>query len=75
MQAEPRPVTYLHPGIADIYAEKVEHLVAALNDPEIREEACEILRGLITRIELQPRSSGKGLDAMLFGDLAEILCL
>ena len=34
-----------------------------------------MLRGLIDRIELRPRSDAKGVDAVLHGDLAEILSL
>jgi hypothetical protein len=34
-----------------------------------------VLRGLIDRIELRPRSDAKGVDAVLHGDLAEILSL
>ena len=63
----------LHPGVAEVYAEKVQQLENALNDPDIRHEAAEVLRGLIDRIELHPRSDSKGLDALLHGDLAEIL--
>ena len=65
----------LHPRLAEIYAEKVQQLENALNDPDIRHEAAEVLRGLIDRIELRPRSDSKGLDALLHGDLAEILSL
>ena len=32
-----------------------------------------MLKAIIDRIELLPRSDGKGVDAMLLGDLAEIL--
>ena len=45
----PSPVI-LHPGIADVYAAKVADLAEALNDPESRPEAVEILRGLIEKI-------------------------
>ena len=65
----------LHPGLAGVYAEKVQQLEKALNDPDIRHEAAEVLRGLIDRIELRPRRDSKGLDALLHGDLAEILSL
>jgi len=75
-QSETPPSTVrLHPRLTEIYAEKVQQLEKALNDPDIRQEAAEVLRGLIDRIELRPRSDGKGVDAILHGDLAEILLL
>jgi site-specific DNA recombinase len=75
-QGEAPPSTVrLHPRLADIYAEKVQQLEKALNEPDIRQEAAEVLRGLIDRIELRPRSDAKGVDAVLHGDLAEILSL
>ncbi len=44
-----------------------------LNDPVIKDEAAEVLRSLINRIELEPREDGAGLDARLHGDLARIV--
>ena len=55
--------------------QKVEQLEISLNDPAIREEAADVLRSLIDRIELQSGSDGKSVDAMLHGDLAEILTI
>jgi hypothetical protein len=69
----PSSIVRLHPRLAEIYADKVKHLETALNDPAIREEAADVLRSLIDRIELHPRPDGKGVDARLYGDLAEIL--
>ncbi len=63
----------LHPRLADIYANKVRELERSLNDPAIRGEAAGVLRSLVDRIELHPRKEGKGVDATLHGDLAEIL--
>ncbi len=71
----PAPVVHLHPRIADLYAEKVARLEESLSDPEIREQAADLLRSLIARIDLQPRDDGSGIDAVLHGDLAEILAL
>ena len=62
-----------HPRLAEIYAERVQQLETSLNNSAIREEAAEVLRSLIDRIELHPRGDGKGVDAELHGDLAEIL--
>ncbi len=65
----------LHPRLADVYAEKVQQLEDALNDPAIRDEAADVLRSLIDRIELHPRDCDKGVDATLHGALAQILTL
>jgi site-specific DNA recombinase len=63
----------VHPRLSDVYAEKVQQLEEALNEPSIREEAAAVLRSLIDRVELRPRGTGQGLDALLYGDLVEIL--
>ncbi len=72
-QIPDEPTLRLHPRLADVYADKVARLEQALNDPAIKTEAAEILRGLIDRIELNPRQDGSGLDARLHGDLVRIL--
>ena len=69
----PPTIVRLHPRLAEIYAERVQQLEMSLNNSAIREEAAEVLRSLIDRIELRPRGDGKGVDAELHGDLAEIL--
>jgi site-specific DNA recombinase len=71
----PPSTVRLHPRLAELYAEKVQQLAEALNDPGIREEAAEVLRSLIDRIELRPGRGGRGVEAMLHGDLAQILTL
>jgi site-specific DNA recombinase len=72
--SERRPSTVrLHPRLAEVYAEKIQHLDIALNDPAIRSEAAEVLRSLIDRIELRP--GNEGMAATLHGDLAHILSL
>jgi site-specific DNA recombinase len=74
--SEARPSTVrLHPRLAELYAEKVQQLEEALNDPEIRDEAAEVLRSLIDRIKLHPGSGDHGVNATLHGDLAQILTL
>lgn len=72
---EPAPALRLHPGIAEIYAAKVANLEVALNDPAIRAEANELLRGLVERVELTPKPDGVGVDAILYGDLARIFAI
>ena len=69
----PPSIVRLRPRLAEIYAERVQQLETSLNNSAIREEAAEVLRSLIDRIELHPRGDGKGVDAELHGDLAEIL--
>ena len=72
---EPEPVA-LHPGIADTYAQKVADLVSALNAADTREEAAEILRGLIEKILLTPDATAPNGHAIeLFGELGAILTL
>jgi site-specific DNA recombinase len=65
----------LHPRLADVYAEKVQQLEVELNDPAVRDEATDLMRSLIDRIELHPRDCGEGVDALLHGALAQILTL
>ena len=42
----PPSTVRLHPRLAEVYAEKVQQLEQALNDPVIRAEAAEVLRSL-----------------------------
>jgi site-specific DNA recombinase len=65
----------LHPRLAEAYAEKVQQLEQALNGSNIRNEATDVLRSLIDRIELRPKGEGQGIAATLHGDLAQILAL
>jgi hypothetical protein len=71
----PPSTVRLHPRLAEVYAEKVQQLERALNDPAIRAEAAGVLRSLIDRIELRPREKGQPVAATLHGDLAQILAL
>ena len=59
--------------LAEVYADKVARLEEALNEPTIKTEAAAVLRTLIDRIELRPREDGPGIQACLYGDLAQIL--
>lgn len=49
---EPEPVA-IHPGLTETYARKVTDLAPALNDPEARPEAAELLRGPIESVTLR----------------------
>ena len=70
---DPSPVA-LHPSLPQLYRRKVEQLESLLGDPELASEAMEAIRALIARIVLTPRPAG-GLDAVLYGDLAQILTI
>ena len=61
----------LHPNLAQVYAEKVEHLHEALQDPGIRDEAVPILRTLIEKIIVQPGPDG--LEVEIVGDIARMV--
>ena len=50
--AEPPPL--LHPGMAELYRQKVTDLALALEHPDTRTEAAEAIRGLIDAIVLTP---------------------
>ena len=66
----------LHPNLALVYKRKVESLVSALNSDAAREEAAEILRGLIQSIVLHPdNGSSDGHRIELSGELGAILQL
>jgi hypothetical protein len=49
---EPPPL--LHPGMAELYRQKVTDLAQALEHPDTRTEAAEAIRGLIDAIVLTP---------------------
>ncbi len=63
----------LHPNLAEIYRGKVEELRTALNNPETRDEAVSILRGLIDEIRLVPEDGH--LRIHLVGQLAALFTL
>ena len=73
LKTEPPPPIRLHPNLAEIYRNKVQNLADALNAPDTRQEAGEILRSLIEEIWLVPQ--GKELDIHLKGELAEMLAI
>jgi site-specific DNA recombinase len=72
LRDHPPSIVRLHPRLAEIYADKVQQLETSLNDPGIKGEAADVLRSLIDRVDLHPRGD-RGVDAMLHGDLVEIL--
>ena len=62
------PAPRCHPNLAELYRRKVERLQETLQDPEIRQEALEILRSLIEAITITPFE--EGFEIELVGDLA-----
>ena len=48
------PLPLLHPGMADLYREKVTRFAESLENPDTRSEAAEAIRGLIDAIVLAP---------------------
>jgi site-specific DNA recombinase len=68
------PNVSVHPNLAAVNRRKVEELESLLEDATHKDEAMELIRSLIEKIELGPREEG-GLDALLHGDLARILAL
>jgi site-specific DNA recombinase len=64
----------VHPNMAAHYHRQVANLAQVLNREENRDEAADILRSLVDRIELTPNRQGK-LQIDLYGDLAGILSL
>jgi hypothetical protein len=71
LAAADEPPPLLHPGMADLYRQKVIALAQALEHPETRTEASEALRGLIDAIVLMP-DQGE-LQIELKGNLAAML--
>jgi len=64
--AEP-PALRLHPSLSDHYRSNIRNLSSALQDPDLKMEATEALRGLISEIRMVPHEGA--------GELAGILAL
>ena len=70
------PALRLHPSLSARYRELIEDLARALNAPEIKREAAEALRGLISEVRMVPEAAARNGHAIeLVGDLAGILSL
>ncbi|HSR72656.1 MAG TPA: hypothetical protein VLL72_09780 [Kiloniellales bacterium] len=67
----PLPVPRIHPNLAEVYRRKVADLHEALADPACRDEALNILRGLIERVVMHPKE--KGFEIELIGQIARIV--
>ena len=66
---EPPPL--LHPSLAAVYRDRIQSLSQALSSPDTRDEAAEVVRSLVSAIELRPEDSKLGI--VLRGDLAAML--
>lgn len=74
-QPEP-PALRLHPRLSDLYRAKITDLAAALNQPELKLQATELVRGLISEVRMVPEPGAPGSHEIeLVGDLAGILQL
>lgn len=69
----PQDVPDVLPTASKVYARKVAKLTEALNQPEERPHASEVLRMLIEKIVLTPGPERGEIDALLYGDLGTIL--
>jgi hypothetical protein len=71
LSAGPTTTVRLHPNLAQVYRRQVERLQHALNEPEIRDEALQILRGLIERVSIRPAENG--LEIEIVGEIAKMV--
>ena len=71
LSAPPDPPVRLHPKLAHVYREKVERLGEALSEPGIRDEAIDILRGLVERVVVRPVNDGFEIE--LIGEIAQMV--
>jgi len=69
--ANPEPL--IHPNLAELYRRKVKALAHAVNDPDTRTEAFEVIRSLIDSVVLTPVDGQLQID--LRGELVGILSL
>ena len=72
LEAAPSPAPILHPNLAELYRRQVENLHEALNAPDSRTEAAEILRGIIERINVTPLGQG-AFEIDLTGDIVNMI--
>ena len=61
----------LHPNLAAVYRQKVGDLQKALADPAIRDEAAEILRGLVDQIRVLPTEND--FEVEVIGEIARMV--
>jgi site-specific DNA recombinase len=61
----------LHPNLAQVYKRQVERLQRSLNQPGIRDEAVQILRGLVEHVSIRPAEDG--LEIEIVGEIAKMV--
>ena len=61
----------LHANLAQVYKRQVEQLQQALDRREIRDEAMQILRGLIEHVAIGP--ADEGLEIEIVGEIAKMV--
>ncbi len=70
------PALRLHPSLSDLYRSKIGKLSESLNEPGLKREATEVLRGLISEVRMIPDADvPTGHRIELAGELAGILAL
>ncbi|MFE3837736.1 hypothetical protein ABNX41_11655, partial [Rhodobacteraceae bacterium PA1-206B] len=70
------PALRLHPRMSDLYREEIADLAEALNQPELRPQATELLLGLTSEVRMVPAPGiPGGHEIELVGELARILNL
>ena len=75
-QSPEPPALRLHPSLSDLYRTKIRNLSSALQDPGLKMEATEALRGLISEVRMIPDADAlNGHRIALAGELAGILSL
>ncbi|MBK5197068.1 MAG: recombinase family protein [Methyloceanibacter sp.] len=71
LASAPTTPVRLHPNLAQVYRQKIEQLQLALDDPEIRDEAVQILRSLIEYVSIGPTENG--LEIEIVGEIAKMV--
>ena len=73
----PEPLALrLHPSLSEVYRTKICNLSSALQDPGLKTEATEALRGLVSEVQMIPDvDAPNGHHIELAGELAGILAL
>ena len=77
LEHSPEPLTLrLHPSLSDLYRSKIRNLASALQEPGLKMEATEALRGLISEVRMIPDAYAlNGHRIALAGELAGLLSL
>ena len=71
LTAAPTTPVPLHPNLAQVYKRQVEQLQQALDRPDIRDEAMQVLRGLIEHVAIGP--ADEGLEIEIVGEIAKMV--